>query len=42
MGGPSAPLPVEDSVARMIAGIERLGPEHSGGFFNHDLTEIPW
>jgi NAD(P)-dependent dehydrogenase (short-subunit alcohol dehydrogenase family) len=42
MGGAHAPLPVEESVAGMIAAIEQLGLQHSGGFFNSDLTVIPW
>jgi len=42
MGGPSAPLPVEDSVAGLRRVIESLGPEQSGGFFSYDGTEIPW
>jgi len=42
MGGPSAPLGVEDSVAGMRRVIARLGPEKSGGFYSYDGSEIPW
>ena len=42
MGGNSAPLEPEDSVARMRQVIEGLGPDASGRFFNYDGTEIPW
>ncbi len=42
MGGPTAPTPPEQSVAAMRKVIGSLTPEQSGGFFNHDGTEIPW
>ena len=42
MGGPSAPLPVETSVAGLRRVIEGLSPEQSGGFFAFDGSEIPW
>ena len=42
MGGGSAPLSPEDSVAGMRRVIEGLGPEQSGGFFGYDGAEIPW
>jgi NAD(P)-dependent dehydrogenase (short-subunit alcohol dehydrogenase family) len=42
MGGPSAPMTPEDSVAGMRKVIEGLGPDQSGGFFNYDGTQIPW
>ena len=42
MGGSSAPLSPEDSVAGMRRVIDGLGPERSGGFFNYDGSEIPW
>ena len=42
MGGGSAPLSPEDSVAGMRRVIESLGPEQSGGFFSYDGSEIPW
>jgi NAD(P)-dependent dehydrogenase (short-subunit alcohol dehydrogenase family) len=42
MGGSSAPLSPEDSVAGMRRVIDGLGPEQSGGFFNYDGSEIPW
>ncbi|MCL6679373.1 SDR family oxidoreductase [Sphingomonas sp. RG327] len=42
MGGSSAPLKPEDSVAGMRKVIEGLGPEQSGRFFGYDGSEIPW
>ena len=42
MGGPNAPMAPQDSVANMRRTIEALGLDRSGGFFNHDGTEIPW
>ncbi len=42
MGGRSAPLAVQDSVAGMRKVIEGLGAEQSGRFFGYDGSEIPW
>src|SRR5438874_2622245 len=42
MGGPGAQMTPEDSVANMRRTIEGLGPEQSGGFFNHDGHPYPW
>jgi len=42
MGGSSAPLEPEDSVAQMRKVIDGLGPDDSGGFFSHDGSEIAW
>lgn len=42
MGGPSAPTPPDQSVAAMRRVIDGLGPEQSGGFFDHDGSPIPW
>jgi NAD(P)-dependent dehydrogenase (short-subunit alcohol dehydrogenase family) len=42
MGGESAPLSPEDSVAGMRRVIEGLGPDQSGGFLAYDGAEIPW
>jgi NAD(P)-dependent dehydrogenase (short-subunit alcohol dehydrogenase family) len=42
MGGPSAPTSPQDSVASMRRTIETLGPEQSGGFFDHDGRPYPW
>jgi NAD(P)-dependent dehydrogenase (short-subunit alcohol dehydrogenase family) len=42
MGGPSAPMTPEESVAGMRKVIEGLGPDQSGGFFNYDGSQIPW
>lgn len=42
MGGRAAPLSPSDSVAAMRRVFDRLGPADSGGFFDHDGSEIPW
>ncbi len=42
MGGKSAALGVEESVAGMRRVIAGLGKAESGGFFNHDGSSIPW
>ena len=42
LGGSSAPLTPEQSIAAMRKVIHGLGPDHSGRFFNYDGTEIPW
>jgi NAD(P)-dependent dehydrogenase (short-subunit alcohol dehydrogenase family) len=42
MGGASAPLEPEESVAGMRKVIEGIGPEQSGGFFSYDGTTVPW
>jgi NAD(P)-dependent dehydrogenase (short-subunit alcohol dehydrogenase family) len=42
MGGPSAALAPEESVAAMCSVIANLGPEDSGKFLNYDGSELPW
>jgi NAD(P)-dependent dehydrogenase (short-subunit alcohol dehydrogenase family) len=43
MGGPRAPVSVEDSVAGIIALCDRMGPGDSGKFFAaKDGGELPW
>ena len=42
MGGASAPLTPDESIAGMRKVIENLTPEQSGGFFGHDGSQIPW
>lgn len=42
MGGASAPLEPEQSIAGMRRVIEGLGADQSGGFFSHDGSVIPW
>jgi NAD(P)-dependent dehydrogenase (short-subunit alcohol dehydrogenase family) len=42
MGGASAPLPPEKSVAGMRQVIERLAPAQSGSFLSFDGSQIPW
>ena len=42
MGGANAPLRPEESVRNMLRLIDGLGPEHSGRFFDHDGSELPW
>lgn len=42
MGGPSAELAPEQSVAAMIELIERLDANAAGGFFDFDGQPLPW
>ena len=42
MGGASAPLSPEESIAGMRRVIEALTPDQAGGFFDYDGTPIPW
>ena len=42
MGGSSAPLTPEQSVAGLRQVIAGLTPDKSGGFYNYDGTPIPW
>ena len=42
MGGASAPLEPEESVAGMRKVIDALTLEQSGGFFSYDGTTVPW
>jgi NAD(P)-dependent dehydrogenase (short-subunit alcohol dehydrogenase family) len=42
MGGPNAQINTKTSVAGMLSFIAKLGPDHNGGFFNYDSSEISW
>jgi len=42
MGGPSAPLSVEQSVVGQQRLFDRLTMKDSGHFFNYDGKELPW
>ena len=42
MGGSHAPLALEDSVAEMVATIDRLTDEKSGRFIDRKGEELPW
>lgn len=42
MGGPQAPLSVDESVASLRSTFARLGPSDNGSFLNHDGTPLPW
>lgn len=42
MGGPQAPLSVEESVTSLRSSFARLGPSDNGRFLNHDGTPLPW
>jgi NAD(P)-dependent dehydrogenase (short-subunit alcohol dehydrogenase family) len=42
MGGADADLEIPVSVANVIALLDRIGAEHSGKFFNHDGSGLPW
>lgn len=42
MGGPSAPLTVEQSVTAMLKLLDSLKPADTGRYFNHDGASIAW
>jgi len=42
MGGPSAPLTVEQSVAAMLKVLDGLKPGETGKFFNYDGKGLEW
>jgi NAD(P)-dependent dehydrogenase (short-subunit alcohol dehydrogenase family) len=42
MGGSTAPLEPEESIAGMRRVIDSVGPEQSEGFFAYDGAEVPW
>jgi NAD(P)-dependent dehydrogenase (short-subunit alcohol dehydrogenase family) len=42
MGGPSAPLGIAESVAGLLAVVDRLEPEDNGAFFDFSGERIPW
>jgi NAD(P)-dependent dehydrogenase (short-subunit alcohol dehydrogenase family) len=42
MGGPKAPLSLQESVTAMRRLIETFGPNQSGKFYNYDGREYPW
>ncbi|MDF1702564.1 MAG: SDR family oxidoreductase [Planctomycetota bacterium] len=42
MGGDEAPLTAEDSARGILAFVDSLGPEHSGGFYRWDGAQHPW
>jgi NAD(P)-dependent dehydrogenase (short-subunit alcohol dehydrogenase family) len=42
MGGPDAPLTPEESVARMLAVIDRLAPSDTGRFLDRRGRDVPW
>lgn len=42
MGGPSASLSPQRSVADVLAVVEGLGPADSGRFWDHSGGELPW
>jgi hypothetical protein len=42
MGGPSASLSVQQSVAAQRRVLAGLTPAHSGGFFDPQGNTIPW
>jgi len=42
MGGASAPLPTEQSVAGMLKVMDGLSPDDSGAFFDYTGESLPW
>ncbi|MCC1491136.1 SDR family NAD(P)-dependent oxidoreductase [Cognatishimia sp. F0-27] len=35
-------VPPQEAAANLVSVLERLGPEHSGGFYDYAFREIPW
>lgn len=42
MGGPNAPLAVQDSAAGLIRVLDRLSPGDTGRFLDYQGREVPW
>ncbi|NJL98459.1 MAG: SDR family oxidoreductase [Synechococcaceae cyanobacterium SM2_3_2] len=42
MGGPEAPLTPTESIAGLIAVMEKLTPAMTGRFWHYDGSELPW
>jgi NAD(P)-dependent dehydrogenase (short-subunit alcohol dehydrogenase family) len=42
MGGPSAPVEVDDSARAQQDLLKTAGPDRSGGFWNFDGARLPW
>lgn len=42
MGGPKAPMTVDNSCRNMVNTILNLKPEDNGGFIQHDGKKLPW
>lgn len=42
MGGPDAPMEIEESVAHILSLADRLGPEQNGKFLHAKGHELPW
>ncbi|MEQ8762399.1 MAG: SDR family oxidoreductase [Planctomycetota bacterium] len=42
MGGSSAPLTIEESVAAMMSTIDELSTEHTGGFYDRNGERLPY
>ncbi len=42
MGGPRAPLSVEDCTAAIITFLKTLGTKHNGQFYQYDGKQLPW
>ncbi|MBK8979035.1 MAG: SDR family oxidoreductase [Planctomycetes bacterium] len=42
MGGPSAPLSIDESIASMVETIAQVGPERNGAFVDRDGEPLPW
>jgi hypothetical protein len=42
MGGPEAPVTLDDSVAGIMRVLDRLGPNDHGRFLTWDGNTLPW
>ncbi|KIH54792.1 c-factor domain protein [Ancylostoma duodenale] len=42
LGGPDARFTLDQSIEELVPSIYKLSKEHHGGYFNRDLTKIPF
>lgn len=42
MGGPGAPLQIDDSINHIIKFMENLSETHNGGYYQYDGKQLEW
>ena len=42
MGGPTAPLTIDQSVPAMVKAIDGFTTKHNGRYIQYDGAELPW
>jgi NAD(P)-dependent dehydrogenase (short-subunit alcohol dehydrogenase family) len=42
MGGPTAPLTIDQSVPAMVKAIDGFMTKHNGRYIQYDGSELPW